>query len=223
MDFDAELGKLPQPVSDHLRAAGLTDASLVADSAAPSSSQDGQGTTINKTVDLVFVEAIAKEVEAVRPATAAWALTMRFFRACWADTHKATTEANAEASPIEAKDVQAEEYYELAPEYRNRRLRELNRARRLEVHDARLPSLRMCGRYERLKRVNHEFEPVQPNKLQTEAASKKRPAAAGMMPASGGVLAWRLPAIDEPPPTTIQQLELDVRGREPAHPDWMGH
>ena len=132
---------------------------------------------------------------------------MRFFRACWADTHKAGPDANAETSPVEAKDVQAEEYYELAPEYRRRRLRELNKARRLEVTDSRIPSLRMWGRYERLKRVNHEFEPVQPNKLQSEAASKKRPASAAMMPASGGVLAWRLPAIDEPPPTTIQQLE----------------
>ena len=71
MDFDAEVQKLPQAVRDHLQAAGLADASLVADSAAPSSSSDSEGKTVHKTVDLVFVEAIAKEVETVRPATAA--------------------------------------------------------------------------------------------------------------------------------------------------------
>ena len=197
--FAQWVSELPQAVQQHLRDGGFDNPSLVADSVPPQ--RDGDHV---KTVDVVFAETIQAAVEAVKPGTTAWARVIQFYHKC----HKAAGPVgSAEASPIEAKDVQAEEYYELQPEYRNRRLRELNEVRCHEVDDSRIPSLRMWGRYERLKRVNKEFEPVQPNKLQSEAASKKRPAPAEMAPASGGVLAWRLPAIDEPPPTTIQQLE----------------
>ena len=204
--FAQWVSELPQAVQQHLRDSGFDNPSLVADSVPPQ--RDGDHV---KTVDVVFAETIQAAVEAVKPGTAAWARVIQFYHKC----HKAAGPVTAEeATPIEAKDVQAEEYYELQPEYRNRRLSELNEARRHEVDESRIPSMRVWGRYERLKRVNREFEPVQPNKLQSEAASKKRPAASGMMPASGGVLAWRLPAIDEPPPATIQQLESWAYGVE---------
>ena len=58
MDFDTELGKLPQDVADHIRGAGLADAAPVADSAAPSALLDAEGKTVHRTVGPVFVEAI---------------------------------------------------------------------------------------------------------------------------------------------------------------------
>ena len=208
--FAQWLQELPQPVREHLEREGFTEPSLVADSVAPQLVGEGAQGHV-KTVDVVFAETIQAAMQTVKPGTVAWARVIQFYHKC----HKAAGPVAAEdASPIEAKDVQAEEYYELQPEYRNRRLRELNEARRHEVDESRIPSMRAWGRYERLKRVNREFEPVQPNKLQSEAASKKRPAASGMMPASGGVLAWRLPAVDEPPPATLQQLESWAYGVE---------
>ena len=134
MDFDAELAKLPQAVADHIRGAGLADASLVADSAAPSSVQDGDGKTFHKSVDLVFMEAISGQVDAGKPATGAWALTMRFFRACWAEVNAgAGPEKELEATPLEARDASAEEYYEFSPTYHKQQLDQLNTARRCEV------------------------------------------------------------------------------------------
>ena len=208
--FAQWVSELPQAVQNHLQTEGFDNPSLVADSVPPQYVGEGAQCRV-KTVDVVFAETIQAAVADVKPGTVAWAKVIQFYHKC----HKAAGPvADAEPTPIEAKDVQAEEYYELPPEYRNRRLRELNEARRHEVDDSRLPSMRVWGRYERLKRVNREFEPVQPNKLQSEAASKKRPAPAALMPACGGALAWRLPAVDEPPPVTTQQLESWTYGVE---------
>ena len=88
MDFEAEVAKLPEVVRNHLTAAGLTDASLVADSATPSAVQDADGKTVHKSVDIVFLEAISAAVPDVKPATGHWARTLRFFRTCWHETHR---------------------------------------------------------------------------------------------------------------------------------------
>ncbi len=144
----------------------------------------------------------------IKPATGAWAQVRKFYERCYQEVAGNAGAASApEASPIEAKDAQCEEYYELAPDYRRRKLQDLDHARRCEVDDSRRPSQRIWGRWERLKRLHREFEPVPPNKVQSEAAARCRPAAAAPVPAAGGALAWRLPAIDERPADSLFELE----------------
>ena len=159
--FQDWLAALPETVRTHLTEQGFTKAELVADSAAPEYIPGPEGTTVEKQVDVVFCEAIGKNVDEVKRGTVAWALVAQFFRNCYKGTDSGQ---DSDVTCIEAKDVQAEEYYELGPDYRRRRVRALNDARQFEVEDARLPSARLWGRYERLKRVNKEFEPLLPHK-----------------------------------------------------------
>ena len=98
-------------------------------------------------------------------------------------------------------------HYDLNPEYRKQRLQALNTARRCEVDPARIPSLRMWGRWERLRRNNQEFEAVAATKVQSDAAARARPAAAELKPGVGGVLAWRMPPISEAPAGGLVELE----------------
>ena len=76
--------------------------------------------------------------------------------------------------PIEAKDPGHEDYYELDPAYRKRRIEALFAARRHEVEDARLPSARLWGRYERIRRVQKESIPLLADKVQSEEVVKRR-------------------------------------------------
>ena len=205
--FDQWLNQLPQEVQTHLASVGLATAELVADSVQPSHIKGADGVIVTKSVDEVFLEAIAEQCGVVKPATAAWAQVRKFYERCYQEVAGGADTAAPEASPIEAKDAQCEEYYELLPDYRRRKLQELDIARRCEVDDTRRPSQRMWGRWERLKRVHREFEPVPPNKVQSEATARCRPAAASLVPAAGGALAWRLPAIDERPADSLLELE----------------
>ena len=103
--------------------------------------------------------------------------------------------------------MECEEYYQLAPEYRRTRLAALNAARQYEVEEARLPSARLWGRYERLKRNDREFQPLLPHKVQSEAVGCKSDQGSGLEPVKTGGLGWRLPPISEPAPGTLDQLE----------------
>ena len=203
--FAEWMAELPESVRNHLRDVGLTDPETVADCVAPEFLPGPDGRTIQKSVDVVFVEAVAKAVEEVKSGTAAWAKTVKFFRRCFHGSEAPTT--IAEAAPLEAKDAQAEEYYELSPDYKKKRLEALNTARKFEVEDARLPSARLWGRYERLKRVNKEYEPLQPEKVQSEEQGKKRPLPSMLAPVQHGALGWRLPPIQEMPPANLEELE----------------
>ena len=109
--------------------------------------------------------------------------------------------------PIEAKDPGAEEYYELDPAYRKRRIEALFAARQHEVEGARLPSARLWGRYERLRRVQKEYAPLLADKVQSEEIGKRRGTTSLLGPVQHGALAWKLPAIQEAPPDTLEDLE----------------
>ncbi|CAK0848006.1 unnamed protein product [Prorocentrum cordatum] len=98
------------------------------------------------------------------------------------------------ASSADGAESAEEQIFEFQPERRNRRLRELNEARRRDVDDSRIPSMRTRGRYERLKRGNDEFDPAQPDKLQSEAASRKRRPRRAPRERTGAALNARPPA-----------------------------
>ena len=202
------LADMPQQVRDHLTQAGLTTAELVADSVAPEILRGQDGTVVTKTIDTVFIEHIAKACSEVRPATAAWAQVRKFYARC----HAAAAQASAAAAVPDVQEITAtvpaaEEYYDLAPDYRKRRLEALTVARRCEVDGSRLPSDRLWGRYERLRRVNKEFVPLAPTKIQSQLAASRKPGQAQLLPGVGGVLGWRMPAIEEPAANSLVAFE----------------
>ena len=202
--FAEWMRELPAAVREHLETRGFTNPALVADSVAPEYIRGEGGVIVVKKVDQVFCEAVRESVAAVRSGTVEWAKTTQFFHKCY---NASGQPSNPEASPVEAKDASAEEYDALKPEYMRRRFKELDRLRNHEVEDARLPSLRLWGKYEKLKRENHEFEPLLPNKVQSEALAAKKTGAPQLVPAVAGALARRLPAIDEQAPHALHQLE----------------
>ena len=206
--FAEWVAQLPQQVREHLCTAELDSAALVVDSVSPQFLAGEGGATITKTVDVAFLESIAAACDQVKPGTGAYAKVRQFYEKCYKLCCKdASAGSTPEATPLEARDATAEEYYELSPDYRKQRLQALNTARRCEVDAGRLPSLRMWGRWERLHRVNKEFETVAATKIQSDAAACARPAAAELKPGVGGVLAWRLPAIAEAPAGGLVELE----------------
>lgn len=208
--FDQWVAELPQQVREHLASVGLTSAQRVVDSVQPEYLRQPDGNIITITVDAVFLNTITDACDQVKKGGGNFAMVREFYDRCFQEVAAATGSADppeVEATPIEAKDAQCEEYYELQPEYRRRRLAELDQARRCEVDDSRRPSQRMWGRWERYKRVHKEFEPVPPNKVQSEAAARHAPAAAMLMPSTGGALAWKLPPMEAKPADSLLELE----------------
>ena len=208
--FDDALAALPAEVKTWVTDSGLTDYGLVAASVTPEYLRDHAGATIVKPVDITFVETVAGALpEIVKKGSAAWAKTLGFYRKCYAASTEAATKPpdQEEVAPIEAKDPGHEDYYELIPDYREKRLKALFEARRHDVEDARLPSARLWGRYERLRRVQKEFVPLLADKVQSEEIGKKTGLASFLGPVQNGALAWRLPAIQEAPPDTLEDLE----------------
>ena len=65
----------------------------------------------------------------------------------------------------------------------------------------------MWGRYERLKRSHKEYYPLAPDKVQSEAVGRTKPMASMLAPVKDGALGWRLPAIQEPQPDSLEALE----------------
>ena len=145
------------------------------------------------------MERVATKVPGLEEGTGSYSKTLKFFRACWESQGK--PQATSEVEGLEVKDTQCEEYCELVPEYRRKQLDKLNKARQYEVEDARLPSARLWGRYERLKRRDSEFHPLFPEKVQSEEVGKRKPAVSLLAPVQNGGVG-----------------DLDVRGREPAVP-----
>ena len=111
--FAQWLSEIPEQVRDHLEAVGLTTAEMVADSVAPEVIKD-----------TVFIETIAKHCNQVVPATAAWAQVRKFDARCHAEavTQASAAAAHPEVEEITAADPAAEEYYNLSPTYRKKRL-----------------------------------------------------------------------------------------------------
>ena len=122
--FNKWLDELPPAVKTYLKDAGFSDKAAVADSVSPELLNGTDGKVVEKAVDIVFVESVAANVEIVRRGTPAWAKCLQFFRRCYHVQDEPAV--SDEAGPVEAKDVQAEEYYELSPEYRRKRLDALN-------------------------------------------------------------------------------------------------
>ena len=208
--FAQWVADLPQQVQTHLEAVGLTSAQRVVDSVQPEYLQQPDGNVITITVDAVFLGTIVAACDQVKKGGGNYAMVRQFYDRCFKEvtaTEDAASAPAPEAMPVEAKDAQCEEYYELQPEYRRRRLAELDAARRCEVDESRRPSQRMWGRWERFKRLHKEFEPVAPNKVQSEAAARQAPAAAMLMPAAHGALAWRLPPMEARPADSLLELE----------------
>ncbi|CAK0911488.1 unnamed protein product, partial [Prorocentrum cordatum] len=133
----------------------------------------------------------------------------KFYARCHAETVAAATAAAAHpgVQEITATDPAAEEYCNLAPPYRKKRLEGLTAARRCEVDDSRLPSDRLWGRYERPRRVSKEFATLPPTKIQSELAASRKPGHAQLQPGAGGVLAWRMPAIEDPAANSLVAFE----------------
>ncbi len=208
--FAQWVADLPQQVQTHLEAVGLTSAQRVVDSVQPEYLQQPDGNVITITVDAVFLGTIVAACDQVKKGGGNYAMVRQFYDRCFKEvtaTEDAASASAPEAMPVEAKDAQCEEYYELQPEYRRRRLAELDAARRCEVDESRRPSQRMWGRWERFKRLHKEFEPVAPNKVQSEAAARQAPAAAMLMPAAHGALAWRFPPMEARPADSLLELE----------------
>ena len=170
--FGDLLAQLTEPVRSYLTEQGFTDHQTVADSATPQYLKDADGSAVEKSADIVFVESLAEQVSTPRPGTPSWAKALRFYRACYAAAEEPAVPPDA--APLEAKDFQVEEYYELNPECRRKRLQALHEARQFEVEEARLASRRLFGKYEKIKRVNKEFEPLLPDKVQSEEIGKRR-------------------------------------------------
>ena len=203
------LTEIPEQVKTHLATAGLTTAELVADSVGPEIIRGSDGSVTTKTVDMVFIETIAKACDQVQQGTAAWAQVRKLYARCHAETVAQANAAAAhpEVEEVTATDPSAEAYYDMSPQYRKKRLEALVAARRCEVDDSRLPSGRLWGRYERLKRNNKEFVPLPPTKIQSEFAASRKPAQAQLQPGAGGVLTWRMPAIEEPAANSMLAFE----------------
>ena len=199
--FDTWAAELPDEVrAEIVITRGLNTAALVANCVVPEYGGNA------RPVDVVFVGTITEAIPAVKQGTAAFSKTLTFFRNCYGATHGAKTEDD-DGAILEPKDTEAEEYYTLKPAYKRDRLAALNEARQHEVEDARLPSARLWGRYEKLRRVDTEYVPLAPEKVQSEETGKKKPAASMLAPLKDGVLGWRLPAIYEAPPTSFDDLE----------------
>ena len=199
--FDTWAAELPDEVrAEIVTTRGLNTAALVANCVVPEYGGNA------RPVDVVFVGTITEAIPAVKQGTAAFSKTLTFFRNCYGATHGAKTEDD-DGAILEPKDTEAEEYYTLKPAYKRDRLAALNEARQHEVEDARLPSARLWGRYEKLRRVDTEYVPLAPEKVQSEETGKKKPAASMLAPLKDGVLGWRLPAIYEAPPTSFDDLE----------------
>jgi hypothetical protein len=199
--FGAWAAELPEAVRQEIvETRGLNTAALVANCVIPEFGNNP------RPVDVVFVATITESLPEVKPGTSALAKTLTFFRQCYGVTHN-TKQEDDDGAILEPKDTEAEEYYTLKPAYKRGRLEALNEARQHEVEDARLPSARLWGRYEKLKRVDTEFVPLLPEKVQSEEMGKKKPAASMLAPLKDGVLGWRLPAIHEAPPTSFDEFE----------------
>ena len=122
--FQELFAELPQEVKAHLERHGFENHQMVADCASPEYPKGDDGKVIEKPVDVVFVETIATKVEVLQRGTSAWAKILNFYRKCYALSEEPPKQL--EATPLEAKDTQAEEYYELDPAYRRKRLELLN-------------------------------------------------------------------------------------------------
>jgi hypothetical protein len=160
-----------------------------------------------ESVEVVFAKSIAESVPAVKQGHPAWSKVIKFFRDCYNEVCETDGGKDAGEEEVRAKDPTAEEFYELSPAYRRKRLDMLKSVRLCEVDDTRLPSDRLWGRVERLRRVNKEFQPIAPDKIQSVAAARRAPARAALQPGVGGVLSWRLPAIQEAPAATMVAFE----------------
>ena len=167
--------------------------------------QDGSVVVVPN--ETVFTKSIADAVPTVKQGHPSWGKVVAFYRECYNATAHGAEGGEAREEEVRAKDPTAEEYYELSPEYRRRRLALLKDARLSEIDDARLPSDRLWGRVERLRRVNKEFEAIVHTKLQSVEAARRSTKRAALQPGAGGVLAWRLPAISEPPPSSLVEFE----------------
>ncbi|CAK0903452.1 unnamed protein product, partial [Prorocentrum cordatum] len=208
--FDDAFAALPAEVKEWVTGSGLTDHVMVADSVTPEYLRDHAGVTVVKPVDIVFVATVATALpEIVKKGAAAWAKTLGFYQKWYAASTEAANKPpdQEEVTPIEAKDPGHEEWYELNPECREKRLKALFEARRRDVEDARLPSGRLWGRCERLRRVQKECIPLLADKVQSEEIGKNTGLASFLGPVQHGALAWKLPAMQEAPPGTLEDLE----------------
>jgi hypothetical protein len=186
---------------------GFSNELEVADSVAEEHARAQDGSVVVVPNETVFTKSIADAVPTVKQGHPSWGKVVAFYRECYNATAHGAEGGEAREEEVRAKDPTAEEYYELAPEYRRRRLALLKDARHSEIDDARLPSDRLWGRVERLRRVNKEFEAIVHTKLQSVEAARRSTKRAALQPGAGGVLAWRLPAINEPPPSSLVEFE----------------
>ena len=205
MAFAMLLEGLPEPIKKWVVESGFDSADAVANSVTPEYMRSDQGAAVIKPVDVVFVEAVAAALpEVVKPATPARAKVLDFFRKCYTEPAQ---EAEGAVQALQVRDAECEEYYQLMPDYRRDRLEKLNLGRQHEVEEGRLPSARLWGRYERLKRTDKEYQPLLPEKVQSEAVGRRKPMSSMMAPVKDGQLGWRLPPLCEPAPGTLEELE----------------
>ena len=99
----------------------------------------------------------ANVVTSVEQATKSRSMMFAFCRASLAAIGNEKDDHETDEGPVVVEDVNAEAFVGLHPECVGRRKEELNSARNFAVPDEQLPSLRMWGREEILKRIGARF------------------------------------------------------------------
>ena len=202
--FEAAWAALPPPVQAALKQDGIDQPDIIVHSVQARKELQPDGTTLVVEPDQAWTLLMSKKYK-VQEGTADFARLALLYRAAWRQTFGDASPKADEA--IKAKDPLAEEYYELDPLYRRKRLDALEQERGYLPDPNRMPSRRMWGRLERLRRTQADLEPIPFDKVQSEAQALRSRPRQELAPAPEGVLAWRAPAIQEKKPANYAQFE----------------